>query len=181
MERSRHWAQGSEFDRPEGRTKRSWLSLIGYREGALEGRAPPREAGQRNRLRNSRLFALSGRVPAARYGKQERLTRRPELGEATLVALRAIVDPGAEGDVLLWHLPRLTRPTLVLWGANDVVFPAWQAYAANTALRRGRLAVLPECGHMPHVERPAETAAELGAFLEATARNAFAGRSRKAL
>jgi pimeloyl-ACP methyl ester carboxylesterase len=56
-------------------------------------------------------------------------------------------------------------PTLVLWGANDLVFPAWQAHAASAQLRRGRVTVLPNCGHLPHVERSAETAAELSAVL----------------
>jgi 4,5:9,10-diseco-3-hydroxy-5,9,17-trioxoandrosta-1(10),2-diene-4-oate hydrolase len=141
------------------------LSFPGYGEAALGWGRTPFGAAQRNWLRDTLLFARPGRVPAAWYAEQERLARRPGFGAATLAALRAIVGPGGQRDVLLWQLPRLTIPTLVLWGANDMVFPAWQAYAANASLRRGRLTVLPDCGHLPHVERPAETVAAITDFL----------------
>ena len=56
-------------------------------------------------------------------------------------------------------------PALVLWGVHDAIFPAWQAHAAAARLPHGRLAVLPDCGHLPHVERPRETTAALVDFL----------------
>jgi 4,5:9,10-diseco-3-hydroxy-5,9,17-trioxoandrosta-1(10),2-diene-4-oate hydrolase len=157
------------------------LACPGFGEAALGWGWTPFGAAQRTWLRDTLLFAHPGRVPAAWYAEHERLARRPGFGAATLAALRAIAGPGGQSDVLLWHLPRLTVPALVLWGANDLVFPVWQAYAANTCLRRGRLAVLPDCGHLPHVERPAETAAELGAFLAAASMDPFAGRGGKVL
>jgi pimeloyl-ACP methyl ester carboxylesterase len=148
----------------------SSLAFPGYGEAALGWGQTPFGAAQRNWLRDTLLFANPGRVPAAWYAEQERLARLPGFGAATLAALRAIVGPAGQREVLLWQLPRLAMPTLVLWGANDFVFPAWQAYAASARLRRGRLAVLADCGHLPHVERPRETAAELSAFLVAAQR-----------
>lgn len=150
------------------------MALPGYGEAALGWGQTPFGAAQRNWLRHTMLFARSGCVPAAWYAEQERLAQRPGFAAATLAALRAITGPSGQREVLLWHLPRLAMPTLVLWGANDYVFPVWQAYAASAQLRRGRLAILPDCGHIPHVERPRETAAELSGFLAEARRQAIA-------
>jgi pimeloyl-ACP methyl ester carboxylesterase len=150
------------------------LIFPGYGEAAARWVRTPLGSAQRAWLRATLLFARPGRVPATWYAEQERLARRPEFGAATLAALRAIVGLAGQREVLLWQLPRLAMPTLVLWGMNDYVFPAWQAHAASARLRHGRLAIISDCGHLPHVERPAETAAELGAFLAATGRRAVA-------
>jgi pimeloyl-ACP methyl ester carboxylesterase len=68
--------------------------------------------------------------------------------------------------VLLEDLPSLTMPTLVVWGARDRVFPRRQAQSAADRLKEGSLAVLPDCGHLPQVERPDRFAAVLGRFLD---------------
>jgi pimeloyl-ACP methyl ester carboxylesterase len=147
------------------------LALPGYGEAAIGWGRTPFGAAQRNWLRDTLLFARPGRVPAAWYAEQERLARRPGFAAATLAALRAIAGPGGQREVLLWQLSRLAMPTLVLWGANDLVFPAWQAYAASARLQRGRLAVLPNCGHLPHIERPAETVSAIADLLRLAERH----------
>jgi pimeloyl-ACP methyl ester carboxylesterase len=68
-------------------------------------------------------------------------------------------------EVLLDRLPRLEMPTLILWGARDRVVPLNQARDAATRLRRGSLELVPDCGHLPHVERPDRLAAILDKFL----------------
>ncbi len=67
--------------------------------------------------------------------------------------------------MLLDELPKLDMPTLVMWGANDLVVPAQQARNAAALLPRGRLTVIPDCGHMPEVELPDRFVAELDRFL----------------
>jgi pimeloyl-ACP methyl ester carboxylesterase len=52
----------------------------------------------------------------------------------------------------------------VVWGGCDYVLPVGQAQAAVNLLPRGRLAVLPDCGHLPHVENPVRFAAVLAAW-----------------
>ncbi len=58
-------------------------------------------------------------------------------------------------------------------GARDRVFPDSQAREAVAHLPDGSLALIPECGHMPHVECPAHFLAVLGEF--------FGGRGHRSL
>jgi pimeloyl-ACP methyl ester carboxylesterase len=67
--------------------------------------------------------------------------------------------------VFLDELPRLTVPTLILWGTNDMVIPSYQALAAASQLKNCRLVLIPNCGHLPHVECPDRFVAALGQFL----------------
>ncbi len=78
---------------------------------------------------------------------------------------RHLFDLTGQRDVLLDRLGELDMPTLVMWGALDYVLPAYQAPHAVRRLRRGRLAMFPGCGHLPHVEHPARFAQVLGEFL----------------
>ncbi len=62
-------------------------------------------------------------------------------------------------------LPGLRVPALVLVGAEDAITPPGTARAMAEALPRGRLVVVPECGHTPPVERPVAVAEALLDFL----------------
>jgi pimeloyl-ACP methyl ester carboxylesterase len=56
-------------------------------------------------------------------------------------------------------------PTLVVTGAHDrTIAPRWGRWVAAT-IPGGRFALLPDCGHVPHQERPDELAAILRPFL----------------
>ena len=112
------------------------------------------------------LFANPLRAPRAWYEEQYRAARSPGLMQTTIATLRANLGPSGQRRVLLGELSRLQMPTLVLWGARDRVFPAAQARDAVGRLRRGELALIPNCGHLPHVERPGEFASILGRFLD---------------
>jgi pimeloyl-ACP methyl ester carboxylesterase len=67
--------------------------------------------------------------------------------------------------VLVDRLSRLRMPTHIVWGARDRVFPESQARDAAARLKDGSLAVIPDCGHLPHVECPGRFVAELERFL----------------
>ena len=62
-----------------------------------------------------------------------------------------------------WSDPAL--PTLIVWGAQDRLFPPalGEAYAAE--IPGARLAVIDQCGHSPHNEQPAELARIVTEFL----------------
>ena len=60
-------------------------------------------------------------------------------------------------------------PTLLVWGAWDLVLPVHQAKAAVDRLPRGRLASFPDCGHLPHVEQPDRFVAEPRELLDGQA------------
>jgi pimeloyl-ACP methyl ester carboxylesterase len=68
------------------------------------------------------------------------------------------------------RLPSLKIPTLVVWGARDRVFLESQAREVVAHLPEGSLAVIPDCGHMPHVECPDRFLAVLGGFIGGRAR-----------
>jgi len=64
---------------------------------------------------------------------------------------------------LRYRLHRIDIPTLLVWGENDgIVTPDYGA-ALRDLISGARLSVIPEAGHHPHVEQPAEFAAR---FLE---------------
>jgi 4,5:9,10-diseco-3-hydroxy-5,9,17-trioxoandrosta-1(10),2-diene-4-oate hydrolase len=111
------------------------------------------------------LFAKPWRVPARFFTEQHDQARRPGQLEASTATARALFSPTGQRQILLDRLPEITAPTLVMWGGCDYVLPACQAQAAVNLLPHGRLAVLPDCGHLPHIENPAWFAGVLDAWL----------------
>ncbi|MCG6534134.1 MAG: alpha/beta fold hydrolase, partial [Syntrophales bacterium LBB04] len=73
---------------------------------------------------------------------------------------RMLVDiHGAKEEALkpiISNLHRLRRPTLIVWGAKDRVFPLQQAYSAKRKMPNAQLHIMKECGHIPNLERPEE-------------------------
>ncbi len=67
--------------------------------------------------------------------------------------------------MLVDRLAELEVPTLVVWEERDRVFPSSQAQKAVSRLHQGFLELIPDCGHLPYVERPDRFAAILGRFL----------------
>jgi pimeloyl-ACP methyl ester carboxylesterase len=62
-------------------------------------------------------------------------------------------------------LRKIQAPSLVMWGREDRIVPSAQAALWGEALPDATVHVLPECGHLPHLERPDEAAAIATAFL----------------
>lgn len=67
---------------------------------------------------------------------------------------------------------KLTMPTLVLWGEDDAIAPVAVGRAMADALPDAKFEVFESCGHLPTLERPAESAALFRSFLAATASSA---------
>ena len=63
------------------------------------------------------------------------------------------------------RLDHLEVPVLLIWGANDPLFPLEQARRALDLIPRSRLAVIEGAGHTPQAERPEEFNKQLAAFL----------------
>jgi pimeloyl-ACP methyl ester carboxylesterase len=62
-------------------------------------------------------------------------------------------------------LGRLVTPTLLLWGEKDTAIPFSRARDFLAALPNATLAALPDLGHVPQEEAPAESLAPVRAFL----------------
>ncbi len=141
------------------------LTVPGYGEAAINLTRTPLGTAQRIWLYVTLQFWRSERVPKEWMEEQYGLPMVPGFLEATVGLKRATLSPLGQLQVLLDELPRVTMPTLVLWGANDLVVPVHHARAATARLPHGRLEVIPDCGHLPHLERPDRFVAALGRFL----------------
>ena len=73
-------------------------------------------------------------------------------GAAQATALAARRDVTAQ-------LATLTMPALVLWGADDALVPVPVGQKMVAALADAQFEVLAGCGHLPTLEKPAESAA----------------------
>ena len=120
---------------------------------------------QRAWARAALLFAHPTRVPREWLAEQCRLARSPGYLEAHVTVMRALVSPFGQREVLMDRLPLLEMPTLVVWGERDRVFPRSQARRAVAHIRGGSLSLIPDCGHLPHIECPETFVAALDRFL----------------
>jgi pimeloyl-ACP methyl ester carboxylesterase len=76
----------------------------------------------------------------------------PAVGMMALGLLRAWLVPPSQS---LWRIvPKITAPTLVVWGAEDKLVTVRKAPRTVRLLPRGRLLVLPKTGHVAMIERP---------------------------
>lgn len=115
----------------------------------------PREIATYSFHDSERFHVDPAAVPEAQVARQR----------ANMATLRAVAgDPYMHDPTLLSRLDRIELPVLVLWGESDrVVTPAYgRAYAG--AFRDARFEVIPEAGHLPHLEQPDAVFALLDSF-----------------
>ena len=148
------------------------MSMPWIGELAIAVARSPLGPGQRAVARMMQMFARFDRAPADWLAEQRRIARVPGFLEASLAAVRAGVGPWGQTELVLEELDRLTMPTMVIWGANDLVVPAVHAVRARKCLRNGQLALIPQCGHLPHVERPSEFLSAVMPFAQRAAAGA---------
>jgi pimeloyl-ACP methyl ester carboxylesterase len=70
-------------------------------------------------------------------------------------------NPRLEG-----YLYRVRCPTLIIWGEQDGVVSVSHGHAYQREIIDAALAVLPACGHLPHVEQPEAVANTVLNYLE---------------
>lgn len=56
------------------------------------------------------------------------------------------------------ELPKISAPTLLLWGDRDRVLDVSSIDVMKPLLKKPSIAILRDCGHVPMIERPEETA-----------------------
>ncbi|BAN49507.1 alpha/beta fold hydrolase [Metapseudomonas resinovorans] len=64
------------------------------------------------------------------------------------------------------ELPRITAPTLLLWGDRDRVLDVSSIEVMKPLLKHPSVVIMKDCGHAPMIERPEETARHYQAFLD---------------
>jgi pimeloyl-ACP methyl ester carboxylesterase len=139
----------------------TFLPVVGPRVSRVLAMMPPRDrAMQLIRL----CFADPSHIPAARLTEatEEAAERAAMKWAATALSqsaaglMRAWLVPRARS---LWSIaPRLTMPTLVVWGSADKLVTVRKAPRLARMLPKARLLVLPRTGHVAQMERPATVA-----------------------
>lgn len=95
----------------------------------------------------------------------------------------------ADWDRALWELTLASResgladrlgefdlPILVITGDDDRIVPTEQSVRLADELPDAQLVVIPQCGHLPHEERPAEFMQAVTEFLAAESRSSTSGK-----
>lgn len=62
------------------------------------------------------------------------------------------------GDQLETTMRKIRAKTLILWGDSDRVLSVSSAQVLRNGIEKSKVIILKDCGHMPMIERPEETA-----------------------
>jgi pimeloyl-ACP methyl ester carboxylesterase len=65
---------------------------------------------------------------------------------------------------ILAEAPRITQPTLLVWGEHDRDIPLRGGERLHALIPNSRLVVFENCGHLPPEERPEEFAGLVAGF-----------------
>jgi pimeloyl-ACP methyl ester carboxylesterase len=106
------------------------------------------------------MYSRSCAPPLERVDWHYDVFNTPSARESAHAMLRATRDTRA----IVARLPRITVPTLVLWGHEDRIFPVESGRRLAREIRGARLEIL-DAGHVPHEERPREFLAATTEFL----------------
>ena len=71
-----------------------------------------------------------------------------------LMTARMAWQPRFYDSQLVKWLHTVHLPALIVWGTGDVIFPAAQAATFAALLAGARTVLIPDAGHVPHVEQP---------------------------
>lgn len=107
------------------------------------------------------IFRGDEAFPLARVDRHYALFNGPSARESAHAALRAALD----ARPVVARLSRIAKPTLVVWGRDDRIFPAQSAQRMAREIPGARLEIM-DAGHSPHEERPQEFVALVTQFLE---------------
>jgi pimeloyl-ACP methyl ester carboxylesterase len=89
-----------------------------------------------------------------------------ESRRAFLATTRAVIDLGGQTVSAHDHLESVPAiPTLVVWGSNDRMIPAWHALNAQRSVPHCRVELFQGAGHFPHLDDPDRFAAVLRDFI----------------
>jgi pimeloyl-ACP methyl ester carboxylesterase len=72
---------------------------------------------------------------------------------------------GYDPHLAKW-LHRIRLPALLVWGANDKLLPPAYASAWQKRIPGAALVVVPDCGHLPHIEQPQAFVAAAESFFD---------------
>jgi pimeloyl-ACP methyl ester carboxylesterase len=63
-------------------------------------------------------------------------------------------NPQLGSQIVGDKLACITIPTLMVWGANDEIMPVNQGREYAAKIPNAKLVIIPDCGHVPPLEKP---------------------------
>lgn len=109
---------------------------------------------------------VMGKEKAAAYIDKQRGKRGSSDYNNSTPMMRAILSKVVNED--LQHLmPKITAPTLMIWGENDTATPLRDAKTMERLIPGSGLVSFPGCGHYSFLDNPVQFAAVLRSFLNA--------------
>jgi pimeloyl-ACP methyl ester carboxylesterase len=148
------------------------VDAAGFAAGPAMGKlmVPPLDSWATAFLRNPRVRRSISRQA---YFDQTLVTADAELCAALHLqcagwkeALIAFTKSGGY-NFLGPKIAQLTCPTQIIWGEQDKILGTKDARRFETVIADSELVWVPQCGHVPHLEKPQETAAAIVSFISA--------------
>jgi len=87
------------------------------------------------------------------------------LNDVKLDMGRTMTTLKGQSAALHHQLPELSMPTLVVWGARDIIVPASHAYVAANTIPDCQLHIFDDCGHSAYKQRIPEFSRIITRFL----------------
>lgn len=135
--------------------------------GVLPGRFEP-IAASRTRASAEGAQQTARRIAATWFLDQDRAAAYGDCAAiaelSSLAAIHAGLD-AMQGWSGVTHLPDISAPTLILWGDHDRTYHWPQAEQLWRTIPGASLAVIPDCAHAVHLEKPHLFNAVLDDFL----------------
>jgi pimeloyl-ACP methyl ester carboxylesterase len=118
------------------------------------------------------------RILAQALTEHQRATQIKDRNTAAKLGNGTYCNPNLEKS-----LTGVSLAAFIVWGDSDSMVPVAHAEIWKRALPNARVCIIPECGHLPHVEKAETTAGEISKFLRectlatANTRNVQHGRT----
>lgn len=158
------------LDFPEAVEKLVLLDSAGFAAGPAMGRlmVPPLDSWATAFLKSP---GVRRRISQQAYCDRTLVTPDAELCAALHLqmpqwkeALIAFTKSGGY-NFLSNRIQKLDTPTLIVWGEQDKILGTKDAHRFEQTLPNNRLVWISECGHVPHLEKPRNTAAAIVSFV----------------
>ncbi|WP_425410092.1 alpha/beta fold hydrolase [Hyphococcus sp.] len=107
------------------------------------------------------IYADDTKITDARIALMRDMIRREGNGAAMIKSLEEFTLPDPSDD-----LKKITTPTLLMWGEDDVIIPIEQGRRIEQLIPGARMIIYPGVGHAAQEEAPAKTVADAISFME---------------
>ena len=159
------------LDFPEAVEKLVLLDSAGFAAGPAMGKlmVPPLDSWATAFLKNP---GVRRRISQQAYCDRTLVTADAELCAALHLqmpqwkeALIAFTKSGGY-NFLSSRISDIAAPTLIVWGQQDKILGTKDAQRFQQTIAQSQLVWIPDCGHVPHLEKPEATAKAILSFLQ---------------